>query len=124
MEMIATMGVRRVVPDLASQSLGKTQAVYGDVLGLQPVIRALTSGGSAAFAQARRQLGRLDQVALTTDLLDHAATLAPDTLLRSPGAIHIAAAQLAGTELRAVVTYDQQTAGVANQLGLPVEAPK
>ncbi len=36
--MIATMGVRRVVPDLASQSLETAKAFYGELLGLQPVM--------------------------------------------------------------------------------------
>lgn len=36
--MIANMGVRRVVPDLASRSLAVSTAFYGDVLGLQSVM--------------------------------------------------------------------------------------
>ncbi len=32
------MGVRRVVPDLASRSLETAKAFYGEVLGLQPVM--------------------------------------------------------------------------------------
>ena len=87
------------------------------------VIRALAPAGAVALAQARRQLARLDQVALTVDLLDRAANLAPTSLLRTLDAIHLAAAQLAGTELRAVVTYDQRMTAIANQLGMPVEAP-
>lgn len=38
METIVTMGVRRVVPDLASQSLEAAKAFYGEVLGLEPVM--------------------------------------------------------------------------------------
>jgi len=36
--MISTMGVRRVVPDLASQSLETAKAFYSEVLGLEPVM--------------------------------------------------------------------------------------
>jgi catechol 2,3-dioxygenase-like lactoylglutathione lyase family enzyme len=36
--MIVTVGVRRVVPDLASRSLEAAQGFYGEVLGLQPVM--------------------------------------------------------------------------------------
>jgi predicted nucleic acid-binding protein len=96
---------------------------FTSALSRVEVIRAVTTGGPAAIALARRQLSRLAQVALTTDLLEHAANLAPDTLLRSLDAIHLAAAQLAGNDLRAVVTYDQRMATVATQLGLPVQAP-
>jgi len=87
------------------------------------VVRAVLPGGPAAVARARRQLQRLDQVALTADLLDRAATLAPAQGLRSLDAVHLAAAQLIGGELRAVVTYDQGQADAADQLGLAVEAP-
>jgi predicted nucleic acid-binding protein len=44
-------------------------------------------------------------VALSRSLLDDAATL-PPLRLPSVDAIHLAAAQRAGTSLRAVVTYD------------------
>lgn len=38
MERIDAVGVRRVVPDLASASLEAAKDFYGDVLGLQPVM--------------------------------------------------------------------------------------
>lgn len=60
---------------------------------------------------------------LTTELLDRAATLAPTGLLRSLDAIHLAAAQIVGGDLRAVVTYDQRMAEAAGDLGLAVEMP-
>ena len=37
-EMIVTVGVCRVVPDLASRSLEAAKGFYGDVLGLQPAM--------------------------------------------------------------------------------------
>jgi predicted nucleic acid-binding protein len=70
------------------------------------VFRAVTIGGPAAIAQAHRQLSRLDQVALTTNLLDDAARLGPGSLLRSLDTIHLAAAQVAGNDLRAIISYD------------------
>ena len=87
------------------------------------VVRAVFAGGTPAIEQARRQLSRLDQIALTPELLDRAATLAPTGQLRSLDAIHIAAAQVVGTELRAIVTYDQRMAAAATDLGIAVEAP-
>lgn len=87
------------------------------------VLRAVFPGGSAAVAQARRQLARLDQVELGTELLDRAAMLAPGSPLRSLDAVHLGAAQLVGEELRAVVTYDRRMADAAAGLGLPVEMP-
>ena len=88
------------------------------------VVRAVLGGGPNAVARARRQLSRLDQIALDTDLLDRAATLSAAALIRSLDAIHLSAAQLVGAELRAVVTYDERMAVAATSLGLVVQAPE
>jgi predicted nucleic acid-binding protein len=87
------------------------------------VVRAVFAGGPVAIEHARRQLARLDQVVLSNDLLDSAATLAPAGQLRSLDAIHLAAAQVVGRDLRALVTYDRRMAGAARALGLAVETP-
>lgn len=87
------------------------------------VVRAVSGGGPAAVAHARRQLARLDHINLDRELLDDAATLAPGTTLPSLDAIHVAAALSIGADLRAVVTYDQRMADAAVALGLVVEAP-
>jgi uncharacterized protein len=87
------------------------------------VVRAVFAGGPPALDQARRQLSRLDQILLSTDLLDRAATLAPSVQLRSLDAIHLAAAQIIGDELSAVVTYDRRMADAAGGLGMAVETP-
>ncbi|MGH9110030.1 MAG: type II toxin-antitoxin system VapC family toxin [Acidimicrobiales bacterium] len=87
------------------------------------VVRAVLIGGPAALAQARRQLSRLDQILLSTEVLDRAATLSPSGQLRSLDAIHLAAAQVVGADLRAVVTYDHRMAGAAHDLGFAVEMP-
>jgi uncharacterized protein len=87
------------------------------------VVRAVLAGGPAALAQARRQLSRLDQILLSTDVLDRAAMLVPGVQLRSLDAIHLAAAQVVGPDLRAVVTYDLRMADAARVLGLAVERP-
>jgi len=87
------------------------------------VVRAVLTGGPSALAQARRQLSRLDQILLSTEVLDRAATLAPTVQLRSLDAIHLAAAQIVGADLRAVLTYDRRMADAALDLGLAVEMP-
>jgi predicted nucleic acid-binding protein len=56
-------------------------------------------------------------------VLDQAATLAPGSVLRSLDAIHLATAQLLGSELRSIVTYDARMAQAASGLGLSVAAP-
>lgn len=87
------------------------------------VVRAVIIGGPAALAQARRQLSRLDQILLSTDVLDRAAMLAPNVPLRSLDAIHLAAAQVVGADLRSLVTYDLRMAEAAQDVGIAVETP-
>jgi predicted nucleic acid-binding protein len=87
------------------------------------VVRAVCSGGAPAIGHARRTLARVGQINLDRSLLDEAATLAPSTLLRTLDAIHLASARLVGSDLRAVVTYDERMAAVASSLGIPVESP-
>ncbi len=87
------------------------------------VVRAILDGGPAALAHARRQLARVDEITLDSDLLDTAATIAPGERLRSLDAIHLASAQMLAPDLRAVVTYDQRMAAAGHALGLTIEAP-
>lgn len=87
------------------------------------VVRSVLSGGPAAVAHARRQLARLYLLVMDRDLLDRAATLGSGSLLRSLDAIHLATAQLLGSELRALVTYDNRMVQAATSLGLSVASP-
>jgi uncharacterized protein len=87
------------------------------------VVRSVLHGGPTAVAHARRQLARVYLVVLDRQILDQAATLAPKSLLRSLDAIHLATAQLLGSELRSIVTYDARMAEAASGLGLSVAAP-
>jgi predicted nucleic acid-binding protein len=87
------------------------------------VVRAVLGGGSEAIQLARDQLSRLDQIALDATALDEAATLSPDTRLRSLDAVHLAAARIVGSELRSLITYDLRMAEAARRLGLLVEVP-
>jgi hypothetical protein len=86
------------------------------------VVRAV-AGGPNAIAHARRQLTRVDQVALDRDLLDAAATLTPSERLRSLDAIHLASAHALAADLRAMVTYDERMATAGLALGMMSEAP-
>jgi predicted nucleic acid-binding protein len=88
------------------------------------VVRAIFNGGPAALAHARRQLARVDEITLDSDLLDTAATIAPGERLRSLDAIHLVSAQMLAPDLRAVVTYDQRMAAAGHALGITIEAPK
>ena len=87
------------------------------------VVRAVAGGGPNAIAHARRQLARVDQVALDRELLDAAAMLVPGERLRSLDAIHLASAHALTSDLRAVVTYDERMAVAGLALGMVIEAP-
>ena len=87
------------------------------------VVRAMLPDTSGVVARARDVLANLDQVAVDRGVLDDAAVLAPTTQVRSLDAIHLASARLFGADLRAIVTYDNRMAAVAQQLLLPVAMP-
>lgn len=87
------------------------------------VLRAVLRQGPAALTRAGRLLQRLSLVRIDDALLEAAASLDPD-ILRSLDAIHLAAAQVFGAELTAVVTYDGRMTAAASLLELPVEAPR
>jgi predicted nucleic acid-binding protein len=87
------------------------------------VVRAVSTGGPSAISHAHRQLSRVDQIAMDASLLDQAATLRSDVVLRSPDAIHLASARVIGSDLRALVTYDQRMYAAGSDLGFVVEAP-
>ena len=100
----------------------KPDTLVTSALARVEVVRAVWGGGHRAVDQARRQLARLDQIVLGGALLDRAAGLAPQ-VQRSLDAIHLAAAQTVGDDLRAIVTYDRRMADAAGALGLVVQTP-
>jgi hypothetical protein len=56
-------------------------------------------------------------------LLDRAGALLPAARLRSRDAIHLVSALVLGTELTALVSYDDRRTDAARTLGLPVIGP-
>ena len=87
------------------------------------VIRAVRLHGPSTVSRAQRLLQRLNLVEVDDELLEAAAALDP-RILRSLDTIHVAAAQLLGEELTAVVTYDRRMAAAAQLLDLTVAAPR
>lgn len=99
-------------PDRASCTLARVE-----------VVRAVRGRGAPAVARARRLLQRLNLVQMNDELLEAAAIMDP-RIVRSLDAIHLAAAQLFGDELTALVTYDRRMADAARSMGLEVAAPR
>jgi uncharacterized protein len=112
-ESTALKGYLRTVADdtLFTAALARTE-----------LVRALAGAGARVVGQARRILDDLDTINVARGLLDAAADLRP-ARLRTLDAIHLAAAQRAGAELRVVLTYDNRMAAAATDLGMAVEAP-
>ncbi|MGO9924799.1 MAG: type II toxin-antitoxin system VapC family toxin [Mycobacterium sp.] len=102
---------RFVQDDLFTAALARTE-----------LVRAVVDGGTPAVTQTRALLDSIDTVALSRTVLDDAAIL-PPPLLRTLDAIHLAAAQRAGSSLRAVVTYDGRMVEAAAALGMPHVSP-
>jgi len=88
------------------------------------VVRAVRPQGAVTMTRARRQLGRIDLVVLDDKLLDDAAEIGDGSALRSPDAIHLAAASSLASELDVIVTYDARMAQGATALGLPAVSPR
>ena len=96
--------------------------LFTAALARTELVRAVAGAGVRVVAQARLILDELDTINLTRDLLDAAADLRP-ARLRTLDAIHLAAAQRAGTELRALLTYDSRIAAAAADLGMAFAGP-
>lgn len=77
--------------------------------------------GAAAVERARRGIATLDLIAIDDRILDAAGELDPD--VRSLDAIHLASALELGSDLGAVVSYDEQMRRAAVELGLEVASP-
>lgn len=85
------------------------------------LIRAVRAEGPEATRVATLILVELDQMPMTTDLLDAAGAL--PLPLRSLDAIHLASALRLRGDLDAFVAYDKRLLTAADQMGLPVAAP-
>lgn len=91
-------------------------------LATTEVLRAVRRADPAAIPTAHDALGRVVILELTDDLLRDAGLLDPPEL-RTLDAIHLSAARTLGSDLAAVVTYDERMAAAAGRLGLAAEAP-
>jgi predicted nucleic acid-binding protein len=85
------------------------------------LVRAVRAEGDAAIRTATLILVELDEMPMTTDLLDAAGALALP--LRSLDAIHLASALRIRAYLDAFVAYDKRLLTAADEMGLPIASP-
>lgn len=86
------------------------------------LIRAVRIGAPEREDTANQLLRTVDELEIDRSLLARAAAIGPP-LLRTLDAIHLASAELLGSDLRAVVTYDRRLTEATARLGIPVVSP-
>jgi uncharacterized protein len=85
-------------------------------------LRAVRHLGAEALRRTRAALQRIDLVLIDDRILDAAGILDP-AVLRTLDAIHLATALAMGSDLSAVLTYDERIIEAAQQLGLMTASP-
>ena len=104
------------------RSLQRQRPRVTSALARTEVARAMMPFGSDAVARGEAVLRRVEIVRINDRILRLAGSLEPSEL-RSLDAIHLATAQLIGSDLKWIVTYDERMAEAAQALGLSVRAP-
>lgn len=98
------------------------QAIVSSALHRTEVLRAIWVAEPGALPRGVRLVRRIGRVALSTEVLDNAATLPPQRL-GSADAIHLASALAIRRDLSAFVAYDKRLLAAAAEAGLPTASP-
>jgi predicted nucleic acid-binding protein len=98
------------------------QAVVSSALHRTEVLRAIWVAEPGALTRGVRLVRRIGRVALSTEVLDNAATLPPQRL-GPTDAIHLASALAIRRDLSAFVAYDKRLLDAAAEAGLPTASP-
>ncbi len=98
------------------------QSLVSSDLLLIESLRAARRLGPEFLLATREMLRAVHLVALTADICEAAAELDP-VIMRSLDAAHLATALQLGSDLEAVVTYDERMADAALHLGIRVLTP-
>lgn len=107
--------------DLLAHLAAAGGPLVSSVLARAELLR-VAFGNPDEVAQAERIVEDLELVAMTTAILDRAGRLSPASL-RSLDAIHTATALSLGSDLHALVAYDDRMIQAARAMGLPVLSP-
>ena len=120
---IVKLAVREPESLALRRYLRRSSPLVSSALARTEVIRALLQAGDEAVARGHAVLQRIDLVRVNDRILNSAGVLPPPQR-RSLDAIHLATAQELGTDLKALVTYDDRMVVVARQLGYRVVQPR
>jgi hypothetical protein len=119
---LVKLAVREPESAALRRHLARRRPLVSSALARTEVARALLPLGPDAIRRGRDVLARVDLLRINDRLLDAAGLLAPADL-RSLDAIHLASAELFGSDLRAFVTYDERLATAAAGRGYRVIRP-
>jgi predicted nucleic acid-binding protein len=119
---MVTMVVQRGYADDLREYLARypSSRTYTSTIGFVETVRTCDSIGTFPGLIAHL-LQQYQEVMVSDQVRDDAARL--PGRLRSLDAVHVASASLLGSELIALVTYDQRMADAARGSGLPVAMP-
>jgi predicted nucleic acid-binding protein len=118
--------IKLIVPEAESEALRHELEGWGrhasSAIARTEVVRAAARVDPAAREPARRLLETVSLIAVSDQILDRAASLAPASL-RSLDALHLASALALGPALGSVITYDVRLGDAARATGADVRAP-
>ncbi len=119
---IVKLAVEEPESQVLRRYLRRRSPIVSSALARTEVLRALLLESEAGVARGRAVLGRIDLIRVNDRILDAAGVLLP-TELRSLDAIHLASAQLLGSDLGQLVAYDERMLSTARELGIAVASP-
>lgn len=119
---LVKLAVREPESAALRRYLARRRPLVSSALARTEVMRALLPLGPDVVRRGREVLARMDLLRINDRVLDGAGLLAPADL-RSLDAIHLASAELLGSDLRAFVTYDERLADAAAGQGFRVIQP-
>jgi predicted nucleic acid-binding protein len=120
--------VKLILEESESRALARWLAERADLALVSSAIhraevpRAIWRANPSALARSLRQVRGVEKIGLSTDVLDSAAAVPPQSL-RALDAIHLAAALSVRRELTAFVAYDKRLLAAAKDAGLPTASP-
>ena len=119
---LVKLAVREPESAALRRYLARRRPLVSSALARTEVVRALLPLGPDAIRRGRDVLARVDLIRINDRVLDAAGLLVP-LELPSLDAIHLASAGQFGSDLRALVTYDERLATAAASLGFQVIQP-
>jgi predicted nucleic acid-binding protein len=119
--LITLIAGRQYAAELRQFLAGRPGMPMGtSTIGFVETVRTLDRIGD--YPQAMRDLvHNFTEILVTEEVRDQAASLPAG--VRTLDAVHIASAQVIGSSLNTLVSYDKRMLDVAHSIGLPTAAP-